>query len=201
MKITYLTALAAATALVASGCGDDGSGSAGAGASGNGVDRAFVAQMVPHHESAVQMAKVAQSRGVSKFVKQLADDIVRTQNEEISTMRREDAALDSAGVKAGSLGVAEHMTGMDGDTSMLRTAKPFDPAFVEMMVPHHEGAITMAKAELAKGQDPELKALAQQVIDAQQREIVQMRRHLKSAGGSTGSAGGTDGAADQRSEG
>jgi uncharacterized protein (DUF305 family) len=44
-------------------------------------DRAFVAAMIPHHESAVEMAEIAQ-RGESEFVKRLAGDIIRTQNAE-----------------------------------------------------------------------------------------------------------------------
>lgn len=180
-----LAAVIAVGAMVLAGCGDD--GESGGGSKGNGTDRAFVAAMVPHHESAVQMAEIAQKRGESKFVKQLADDIVRTQNAEITTMRREDEALENAGVETGDLGVPEHGMGMDDDPATLETAKPFDRAFLDMMIPHHEGAVTMAKAELDEGGDPELKALAEDIIEAQEREIEEMRKHLGDGGGGHGS--------------
>ena len=179
MKFRKLPVLLAVGSLAIAGCGsdDDESGSSSS-AKGNGTDRAFVAAMIPHHESAVQMAEVAVQRGESDFVKKLANDIIRTQNEEISTMRREDEALDIAGVKAGKLSVPDHMMGMDGDAKELQTADPFDKAFIDMMIPHHEGAVTMAKEEIAKGGDPELKALAEDIVSAQEREIKEMKAHL-----------------------
>src|SRR5688500_1628420 len=137
---TTLVALAAAGALALAGCGEDESSGGAASSGGNGTDRAFVADMIPHHESAGEMAKIAQQRGGSAFVKELADDIVSTQTAEISTLRREDEALENAGVEEGSLGVPEHATGMDDDPAELKGASPFDQPFLEMMIPHHEGA-------------------------------------------------------------
>ena len=178
---TLPAALAVATALLAAaGCGGD--DDAASATEGNGTDRAFVAAMVPHHESAVEMAEIASERGESAFVKDLARDIVRTQNEEISTMRREDDALETAGVKPGSLGMDEQAMGMDDDPAMLRDAEPFDEAFMKMMIPHHVGAIEMAKIELAKGADPELKALAEDIVDGQEREVDEMREQLGEEG-------------------
>jgi uncharacterized protein (DUF305 family) len=174
-----LPALLAGAVLLFAACGDDddnGSGSSG----GNSTDRAFVAEMIPHHESAIEMAEIAQKRGESDFVKKLADDIVRTQKAEISQLQREDEALETAGIKVGSLGMGHDMMGMDGDTKMLETADPFDPEFLKMMVPHHEGAVEMAKIELEKGKDPELRKIAQAIIDAQEREIREMNEQLKS---------------------
>ncbi|HEX6944552.1 MAG TPA: DUF305 domain-containing protein, partial [Casimicrobiaceae bacterium] len=172
-------AVAATVALTAAACGDDDGSEAG----GNGTDRAFALAMIPHHQSAVEMAKIAQDRGRSAFVKQLADDIVRTQTSEIETLRNEDEGLDTAGVEKGTLGMSEHAMGMSDDPAMLRDAKPFDEAFLKMMIPHHRGAVAMARAELAKGEDPQLRALAQDIIDAQQREITEMRDELGMSGG------------------
>jgi uncharacterized protein (DUF305 family) len=174
MKRTILFVVVLATALTAAACGS----STTSAPAGNATDRAFVAEMLPHHRSAVEMARVAQQRGRSPFVKRLAADIVRTQTEEIGTMRREDAALAAGGTKVGKLGVPMDSMGMSMDTGSLKTARPFDAAFLKMMIPHHMGAITMARIELAKGEDPDLKQLATAIIDAQQREIREMHANL-----------------------
>ncbi|MDX6692307.1 MAG: hypothetical protein QOG15_3764 [Solirubrobacteraceae bacterium] len=182
-----LAAFAAAGALIVAGCGSDDnkSSNSAAKATGNGADRAFVADMVPHHQAAIEMATIARSRAQGAFVKTLADNIIKTQAEEMKTMRREDAGLARAGIKLGSLGVPENMKGMDHNPATLKTTHPFDAAFMRMMVPHHQGALVMAKAELAKGTDPQLKTLAQAIITAQQREISEMTKQL----GKTGTGG------------
>jgi uncharacterized protein (DUF305 family) len=183
MTTSRASAAVVAATLIIAGCGESSSGDSGSSTAGNGADRAFVADMVPHHQSAIAMAKIAEQRGKSSFVKQLAANIVKTQAAEIATLRAADKRLAAAGVKAGSLGVARDKMGMDHDPAMLKTAKPFDAEFMKMMIPHHQGAVEMAGAELKKGADPQLKALAQRIISAQQREIADMRKQL--GGGDT----------------
>lgn len=191
--------LVAGVALAACGSDDDtaDSGSASQTAPGNGTDRAFVADMIPHHESAVDMAKIAQQRGKSEFVKNLADDITRTQNAEITTMRAIASRLDDAGVKAKDLGVPEHQMGMDNDLAVLRKADPFDREFIDMMIPHHQGAIRMARVELAKGSSTQAKKLAEQIIASQSREIDAMNMHRTAEFGAASPAGGVPAADDQ----
>jgi uncharacterized protein (DUF305 family) len=57
-----------------------------------------------------------------------------------------------------------------------------DADFVHGMIPHHRGAIDMAKVELQYGKDPELRKLAKTIIEAQQTEIKEMDRWLKKHG-------------------
>lgn len=176
MKVKILTLVAVLAAVVVAGCG--GSDSKSSSSLGNSTDRAFVAQMVPHHKSAVEMAKIAQQRGQSQFVKTLAGNIVRTQSAEIGTMQSEDKKLADDGLKKGDLGMSMNEMGMSMDTGMLKTANPFDPAFLKMMLPHHKGAVKMAQMELDMGKDAKLKTLAKAIISAQNKEISEMNAQL-----------------------
>ena len=58
------------------------------------------------------------------------------------------------------------------------SGEAFDRMFLQMMITHHQGAITMATTELSTGQNPDARHLAQRIIDAQQREIAEMQTLL-----------------------
>lgn len=90
-----------------------------------------------------------------------------------------DAMMGEPGMIMGEPDAAheELMHGMDAmNADMMKggTATDIDVAFVCSMIPHHQGAIDMAKAELAHGDDPWAKQMAQNVIDAQTKEIADM---------------------------
>ncbi len=189
-----LAALVLVGTLAACGGDDD---TSAASTAGNGIDRAFVADMIPHHESAVEMANIARQRGQSAYVTRLASDIISSQTSEITEMRGIASRLDDAGVKTASLGLPPHAMGMDMDVSQLEQAKPFDRAFIDMMIPHHQGAIRMARVELAKGSNPQAKRLATQIIAAQTKEIVAMNKHRTAAFGAASPAGGVPAAGDK----
>ena len=178
-------------ALGTAACGDDeedGSGGAdgnttAADSGGNAAVRGFLEAMVPHHESAISMAKIGVERAEDPRIKKLATAIGDAQAPEIEQMRRIHQRLFGSELKpnmAGhdALGLSAAEAGMDMDhdevTKMLESADPFDRAFVDEMVPHHQGAVKMAEAVLKQTDDAELKKLAQAIIDAQMREIDEM---------------------------
>ncbi len=73
----------------------------------------------------------------------------------------------------------EAMTIMDlGMKNAPMTGDP-DHDFAAMMIPHHQGAVDMAKIELIYGKDPVLRRLAQEIIVTQQQEIIVMNARLK----------------------
>lgn len=194
--LTLLATAALALGIFVGACGEDDTNSGGSSSSsesaapGDGMDRAFATAMIPHHRSAVDMAEIAKERSRRSEVKQLADEIVTAQNAEIETLTALDRRLKAAGVEVGDLGVAEHEMGMDDDASMLEDAKPLDREFIDMMIPHHQGAIRMARAELDKGQNRELKALAEAIVDAQAQEIDEMNTWRVEWFGAMSPAGG-----------
>jgi uncharacterized protein (DUF305 family) len=73
----------------------------------------------------------------------------------------------------------EAMTSMDREMENTRMTGDPDHDFAAMMIPHHQGAIDMAKAELLYGKDPVLRRLAQEIIVTQEQEIAVMRMRLK----------------------
>ncbi|MGX5184661.1 DUF305 domain-containing protein [Streptomyces avermitilis] len=199
---------AAVLALTLAACGSDdskdssmpgmhhGSGSAAASSSSpsssgrfNGADVTFAQQMIPHHQQAVEMAELAEGRAFDPDVKDLAAAIEKAQDPEISTMRGwlkswgkpgSSTASGMPGMPHGAGGT--DMAGMMSDEHMtaLKAAQgtAFDKMFAQMMIDHHEGAITMAQDEQKSGRSADAKKLAGTVITNQTAEIAKMNRIL-----------------------
>jgi len=189
-----------ALAAIAVGCGDDDS----SGGRGNDTDAAFVNDMVPHHEAAVEMAMLANTRAEHPELRRLADDIIAAQNREIDTMSsvKADLAGEHGDHMAGDAHMSgdEHSRGMGMDPQELRDAKPFDREFIDMMIPHHQGAIRMARMQLDEGKDPEVRKLAQAIIDAQAKEIDEMNTWRVDWYGGLSPAGGVPAEAHEEAE-
>jgi len=157
------------------------------------TDGAFVAEMVPHHESAIEMAEVALKRAEHPEIRDLAQNIIATQSDEIGTLEMIHQRLFGEPVGAGdhgTLGLPPDQMGMEMDAATLATADPFDREFIDMMIPHHQGAIRMAYVELENGGDDEAMALAETIIDAQAAEIEDMSAWRADWYGAPSPAGG-----------
>ena len=85
----------------------------------------------------------------------------------------------STGADAAHTDLMDGMDAMNSDMMAAGSAADIDVAFVCAMIPHHRGAIDMAKAELAHGDDPWARQVAQAVITAQEKEIADMLAWLE----------------------
>jgi uncharacterized protein (DUF305 family) len=167
------------------------------------IDRDFVAMMVPHHQGAVDMARAELRHGHNQQLLRMSQEIVVKQLQEITAMRiavgdrmsSRDAMLAASvpggtarsprsPVTAGTLPIAAEGPFLkDNDSAMTKmmndmTIKPtgdVDRDFVAMMVPHHQGAIDMAQAELRYGHNARLRRIAQKIVVDQTQEIALMR--------------------------
>jgi uncharacterized protein (DUF305 family) len=193
-----LVAMASLLTIGAAACGEDEATTESGRVAGNGVDRAFVAEMIPHHRSAVEMAEIAAQRSKRSEITELAEAIVSTQNAEIQQLQGFEQRLVEAGVEHGNLGMGAHEMGAGTDAPMLRDAKPFDREFIDAMIPHHQGAIRMARVELEQGENPDVKQLAEAIIAAQSKEIDQMNQWRVEWYGRLSPAGGVPEEAEHR---
>jgi uncharacterized protein (DUF305 family) len=176
-----LAAIAALTMLLASGCsGVNKDASPDNGSPHNEADVAFSEMMIPHHQQAVEMAKLAETRAENQDVKDLATAIEAAQDPEIQTMQ---GWLKSWGEDGMSHEMGhDEMPGMVDDKTMgelgKATGAEFDRLFLTSMIAHHEGAIAMAESEKSDGVHKGALRLADAIIKTQAAEIKRMRGML-----------------------
>ena len=201
MKHVYRTTAASAVLITAAlglaGCGDSDSGSmpgmnhssssttpAESTAAFNDADVSFASEMIPHHQQAVQMARMAGDQATTPEVKKIATAIKSAQDPEIKQM---SGWLSSWGKPVPSPnhsghGMSEPMPGMMSEEEMSELSKAkgsmFDRMWIQLMIKHHQGAVAMAKTEQTNGKDPASIALAKKIETAQTAEIATMQRLL-----------------------
>lgn len=148
------------------------------GAASAPYDLQFIDGMTSHHQSAIQMARLATEKAQHAELKSFARKIIDDQQKEITQMKGWRDAWYAGKPEAMNM----EMPGMSGMTAMdmgkmqSATGAQFDQQFLKMMSDHHAGAISMAKEALKRAEHPEIKQLAERIIDAQQNEIGQMEK-------------------------
>ena len=162
---------------------------------GQAADVAFAQLMVPHHQQAIEMAGLALKYGSSAKVKQLATQIKGAQDPEIAhmtqwlqdwgapmTMPGSEASgmpgSDHSGHDMGGVGMAGMMTSEEMASLAHARGTDFDRMWLQMMIAHHQGAVTMAQQVLDTTSDPQVTALANAVLDGQTTEIDTMQKLL-----------------------
>lgn len=169
----------------------------------NDADIMFAQMMIPHHQQAVEMSEMLLAKeGIPAQVVEFGQGVIDAQGPEIDRMNAmleawgQQPVTDSGGMGTmdemggmdhGEMGGMDHgeMGGMSGmmsqeDMTALEEAQGTEAArlYLEQMTAHHEGAVDMARDEVADGQNPHAITLAEQVINDQEVEIAQMQQML-----------------------
>jgi uncharacterized protein (DUF305 family) len=159
---------------------DHGSGGTASGMlmeNGKYSDERFIDAMVPHHEGAVEMARVAVKNAEHPEIERLAQNIISSQEAEINeleSIKKEEYGTSQVSSHM-SMGQMKDM-GMMMNPQALANKKPFDKAFIDNMIPHHLSAIEMAQVARDETDNPKIKELAAGIVSAQKREISQMKQ-------------------------
>jgi uncharacterized protein (DUF305 family) len=138
----------------------------------------WLAMMLAHHQQAIDMSDLTLSSKASTDVKGLATAIRGAQYPEMEYM---NGLLYEGGYKE-PIDVADHIAHMQGMLSPDQLAQlgtltgaAFNKAFLEAMIAHHAGAVSMSENMLVSGRNLKVKELASKIIAAQNAEIVKMR--------------------------
>jgi uncharacterized protein (DUF305 family) len=141
------------------------------------TDAQFVQMMLQHHQQGLEMVRFEQEHGSSAAVKELAAKIGESQERDIAELKT--VSLDEA---KGTSGHAEHHKMMEQQSQKMmeelksKSGEELDRAFLEHMAKHHQMAISMT--EDARLQDPELKKLAEKMLESQRQELAELKKHL-----------------------
>jgi uncharacterized protein (DUF305 family) len=161
-------------------------------AGGTDVDAGFARDMGVHHAQAVEMAELVNGRTTDPEVGVMARDIALTQQYQIGEMR---GWLDAWGLPPTStdepmawMGMSGPMPGLASDEELaaLRdaTGAEVDRLFVELMIRHHQGGVSMAEAARDHAEAPYVRQLASSIVDSQTAEVgtlEQIRERLGSS--------------------
>ena len=149
---------------------------------GEDYDKEFVANMIVHHESAMNMAEMALSSAGHQEIKDLAANINASQGKEVRDMRAWQSQWGYPATSGHSMtGMAEAGDSMEGMADMASALEglsgdDFDKKFLALMIEHHQGAIDMAKPGVTNAYHQEIKDLTKAVVSAQSKEIEQMKQ-------------------------
>jgi uncharacterized protein (DUF305 family) len=140
-------------------------------------DERFIDAMVPHHQGAIAMARVALKNAEHEEIQELSRNIISSQQAEIQELKA--IKKDEFGTSQVPMEISPQQMrgmGMMMNPQQLAKQEPFDEAFIDAMIPHHQSAIEMAKVANENSENPRIKELAGSIMSAQKREIEHMRR-------------------------
>lgn len=175
LLLGVLAGIVAVTFLAAALAGDGEDRRAASSRAGNSTDVAFTADMVGHHAAAIRIARLAHRRAEHPELWRMAGDMVRVQRDQIAVLNRVVSSLVDARARGRTIDPSAVHVDPQMSLGALRSAEPFDRAFIDAMIPHHQAGIAVARTELSAGEHPALRAMARDVIAVQDRQVAAMR--------------------------
>lgn len=144
-------------------------------------DVMFVQMMVQHHRQGIEIARVGAERATTPELRTMAAAIAGTQQSEVEMMLRWLHAWGQPLTPPD--GAHDHHGGLPETAreriAALRTADPFEPAFLTLLIAHQEGAVRMAETEIRDGVSPEVTRWAGQVRESRRAQVASMRELLE----------------------
>ena len=134
----------------------------------------FAEMMIPHHQQAVLISKLALKQGSNAAVKKLAARIISEQTPEVAQMKKWLPMNAMSGMAMG-MSMPGIVSATDLSKLKAATGKKFDGLYLVDMTLHHQGAIAMARG-LVASKNSEVSALAKAIISGQRAEITEMHR-------------------------
>ncbi len=146
-------------------------------------EQQFLDTMTMHHQMAMHMASLVESRSANQELKDMAKKMMAEQEKEIAQLKGWKEQWYAGKPEAMNMkmpGMPESMKGMSGDKLMSAKGEQFDRMFVDMMSQHHKGAIKMAQTAAPKLQHAEVKEFANRLVEMQKKEVAHMAEMKKS---------------------
>ena len=144
------------------------------------VDLQFINQMIVHHQMAIMSSEHMISDSERPELRQLTENIQRSQSEQIEQMQewRNEWHPDDTEQAPGMSNDMMDDGMMSGSMQGTMGGDTANAMFLRMMIPHHQDAIDMSEEARERAEHPELKELAQTIIDEQSAEIELMQGYL-----------------------
>lgn len=136
------------------------------------VDIDFANTMIDHHQGAIDMSLQEIKSGTDAGIKKIAKEIVRNQMDEQSKFG--NIVKDTRPIKTDMEKddeLYEEMAELKSNINAIKMTQNIDKDYVNLIIQHHKSEIEMAKSEVSRGMNDQLKKMSQKIISYQIKEI------------------------------
>lgn len=149
------------------------------------LDLNFITNMIPHHQGAVDSAEFVLKHSKNKQIRAIATEIIKTQKSEIEQfnamleeLENQKQLYSPKEVTLFNNQAKADMEAMHKAMNEVPLTNKIDRDFLQVMIPHHQGAVEASKQILIYSQNKLVREIAQTIIDTQEKEIEQFNKLL-----------------------